>query len=263
MFYPPPVITAEPISLAFIEGGSFKLDTTVIGTEPISFQWYRDGEAIDGANSNYFRSVKGGSIPGNYKLIIKNEYGYAESREVKITEGDGIEIEIGKEGHRQITLKAKSNEDNWIIESSSNLINWTVLALKKGKVFDGIEGKWSFKTGGSVHSSPAIGSDGTIYVGSRDDNLYSISPDGLKKWAFKTGGDVYYSSPAIGSDGTIYVGSNDYRLYAINPDGSKKWAFKTGGDVDSSPAIGSHGTCLLYTSPSPRDGLLSRMPSSA
>ena len=26
---------------------------------------------------------------------------------------------------------------------------------------------------------------------------------------------------------------------------------------------GSHSTCLLYTSPSPRDGLLSRMPSSA
>ena len=25
----------------------------------------------------------------------------------------------------------------------------------------------------------------------------------------------------------------------------------------------THGTCLLYTSPSPRDGLLSRMPSSA
>ena len=66
----PPVITAEPISLAFIEGGSFKLDTTLIGTEPLSFQWYRDGEAIDGATSNYFRSVKGGSIPGNYKLII-------------------------------------------------------------------------------------------------------------------------------------------------------------------------------------------------
>ena len=27
--------------------------------------------------------------------------------------------------------------------------------------------------------------------------------------------------------------------------------------------IGLNGTCLLYTSPSPRDGLLSRMPSSA
>ena len=31
-------------------------------------------------------------------------------------------------------------------------------------------------------------------------------------------------------------------------------------DVDSK---GEHPTCLLYTSPSPRDGLLSRMPSSA
>ena len=28
-------------------------------------------------------------------------------------------------------------------------------------------------------------------------------------------------------------------------------------------AAGEHLTCLLYTSPSPRDGLLSRMPSSA
>ena len=27
--------------------------------------------------------------------------------------------------------------------------------------------------------------------------------------------------------------------------------------------FGWHGTCLLYTSPSPRDGLLARMPSSA
>ena len=27
--------------------------------------------------------------------------------------------------------------------------------------------------------------------------------------------------------------------------------------------IGAEGACLLYTSPSPRDGLLSRMPSSA
>ena len=123
----PPVITAEPISLAFIEGGTFKLDTTVTGTEPLSFQWYRDGEAIDGANSNYFRSVKGGSIPGNYKLIIKNEYGSVESREVQITEGSGIEIKIGNEGRRQITLKAKSNEGNWMIEFSYNLFNWIEL----------------------------------------------------------------------------------------------------------------------------------------
>jgi len=64
--------------------------------------------------------------------------------------------------------------------------------------------KWTFVTGGYVGSSPAIGADGTIYIGSRDTNVYAINPDGSKKWEFATGGDVK-SSPAIGADGTIYV----------------------------------------------------------
>ena len=34
--------------------------------------------------------------------------------------------------------------------------------------------KWKYKTGGSVRSSPAIGSDGTIYVGSLDGYLYAF-----------------------------------------------------------------------------------------
>ena len=33
---------------------------------------------------------------------------------------------------------------------------------------------WAFETGGAVNSSPAIGSDGTVYVGSKDNKLYAI-----------------------------------------------------------------------------------------
>ena len=62
--------------------------------------------------------------------------------------------------------------------------------------------KWKFQTGSYVYSSPAIGSDGTIYVGSEDDYLYALNPDGTLKWILQAG--VYVlSSPAIGSDGTI------------------------------------------------------------
>jgi len=104
--------------------------------------------------------------------------------------------------------------------------------------------KWRFKTGWAVHSSPAIGSDGTIYVGSYDNYLYAINPDGTIKWRFKTGLYVI-SSPAIGSDGTIYVGSYDDYLYALNPDGTIKWRFQTRRDVSSSPAIGSDGTIYV------------------
>jgi outer membrane protein assembly factor BamB len=66
-----------------------------------------------------------------------------------------------------------------------------------------------------VWSSPAIGSDGTVYVGSHDNKLYAINgKSGVKLWEFETG-DSVYSSPAIGSDGTVYVGSYDKKLYAI------------------------------------------------
>ena len=77
---------------------------------------------------------------------------------------------------------------------------------------------WEFKTGSYVASSPAIGSDGTVYVGSYDNKLYALSgKTGVKLWEFVTGGPVC-SSPAIGSDGTVYVGSFDKKLYAIKTD---------------------------------------------
>jgi hypothetical protein len=63
-----------------------------------------------------------------------------------------------------------------------------------------------------VIPSPAIGADGTIYVGSSGNNFYAINPDGTEKWHLSISDSS--SSPAIGADGTIYVGTWD-DLYAI------------------------------------------------
>jgi hypothetical protein len=105
---------------------------------------------------------------------------------------------------------------------------------------------WEFETGDKVQASPAIGSDGTVYVGSLDKKLYAINgKTGGKLWEFVTGSYVD-SSPAIGSDGTVYVGSLDKKLYAINgKTGVKLWEFETGASVSSSPAIGSDGTVYV------------------
>ncbi|MFL2905669.1 MAG: PQQ-binding-like beta-propeller repeat protein [Limisphaerales bacterium] len=94
-------------------------------------------------------------------------------------------------------------------------------------------------------SSPAIGSDGTVYFGG-DRKLYAINgKTGIKRWEFETGEGVE-SSPAIGSDGTVYVGSYDKKLYAINgKTGVKLWEFETGHWVQTSPAIGSDGTVYV------------------
>ena len=104
--------------------------------------------------------------------------------------------------------------------------------------------KWSYATGGGIYSSPAVGPDGTIYVGSRDFSLYAINPDGSLKWSYATG-DRIDSSPALGPDGTIYVGSYDHKLYAITPGGSLKWIYSTGDYIRSSPAVANDGTIYV------------------
>jgi len=104
--------------------------------------------------------------------------------------------------------------------------------------------KWRYQTGSGIGSSPAISSNGTIYVGSDDHYLYALNPDGTLKWRYQTGSGIG-SSPAISSDGTIYVGSDDYYLYALNPDGTLKWRYQTGVNINSSPAIGSDGTIYV------------------
>ncbi len=145
--------------------------------------------------------------------------------------------------------------------------------------------KWKYKiTGSTIVSSPAIGSDGTIYFGCLDNYLYALnSVDGTLKWRYQTGGeitsspaigngaiyfgsddgyiyalnltgnliwrgytgDVVESSPTIGSDGTIYLGCSNDEIYALNPDGSLKWYYDTGVNISSSPAIGSNGTLYV------------------
>ena len=107
---------------------------------------------------------------------------------------------------------------------------------------------WEFEMVSGGYSSPAIGLDGTVYVGSHGNKLYALSgKTGVKLWEFEMG-DRVYSSPAIRADGTVYVGSHDKKLYAINgKSGAKLWDFETGGFVGSSPTIGSNGTVYVGT----------------
>lgn len=75
---------------------------------------------------------------------------------------------------------------------------------------------WEFITESAVFSSPVIGPDNTLYVGSRDNNLYAINGKSAGKlWQFETGGEVW-GSPTIGFGGTVYIGSVDKKLYALN-----------------------------------------------
>ena len=109
--------------------------------------------------------------------------------------------------------------------------DWSYSEVFTGRI------KWSFATGGLVVSSPAVGKDGTVYVGSDDRCLYALDSEGNPEWIFPTGGRIKFS-PAVGPDGTIYFGSDDWSLYALNPDGTPKWIFPAGDKLRSSPVVG-------------------------
>jgi outer membrane protein assembly factor BamB len=105
---------------------------------------------------------------------------------------------------------------------------------------------WTTNIHCKTDTSPALGADGTIYLGDWEGKLLALQPNGSPKWAFTTGhgwnlGVEIRSSPAVGADGTIYFGCRDNKLYALRPDGTKNWAFQTGAWVDSSPAVASDG----------------------
>ena len=103
--------------------------------------------------------------------------------------------------------------------------------------------KWEYNTGDRSYK-PSIGRDGTIYVRAWKNYLHAINSDGSKKWAFKTDNRVHCcNNSSIADDGTIYLGAGE-NLYAINPDGSKKWAFEANDSVFS-PTIGKDGTIYI------------------
>ena len=52
----------------------------------------------------------------------------------------------------------------------------------------GGEDPWAFRTGRGIFSTPVIGGDGTVYVGSGDSSFYALDARGRLRWRLKTGG---------------------------------------------------------------------------
>ncbi|WP_110930418.1 PQQ-binding-like beta-propeller repeat protein [Paenibacillus bouchesdurhonensis] len=105
--------------------------------------------------------------------------------------------------------------------------NWTRQSRFMGNPDHDV--KWSFAAGDKIYSTPAIGQDGTFYIGSSDGLLYALDPDAVdedkrERWSFDTSirtWSMIVSSPVVGADGTVYIAAvgwyGDGTLYALDP----------------------------------------------
>jgi outer membrane protein assembly factor BamB len=81
--------------------------------------------------------------------------------------------------------------------------------------------RWSFKTGGAVHTTPAINRN-LLVAGSFDGYIYAIDvKTGLLVWKFKTTGNFSFpkgevmGNPVVASD-MVFAGARDYNFYAVD-----------------------------------------------
>lgn len=103
--------------------------------------------------------------------------------------------------------------------------------------------KWRYTLKNRI-GSPAVDSEGTIYVSDGETGLYAFNPEGSLEWHYEI--ENGFKSPAsIGPDGTIYVGAY-HALYAFDPAGSVKWSYtKKYATFNCAPAVAEDGTIYV------------------
>lgn len=110
--------------------------------------------------------------------------------------------------------------------------------------------RWKLPLGSENTGEPAIGLDGTVYVGSWSTNaLYAVNPNGQVRWVFQGGqyGAGYgMPYPIVGADGTVFASSWDGHIFALRPDGSLKWRQQLEQRIWDPVAVGVDGA--LYVS---------------
>ena len=85
----PVSITTQPIDASGVAGGSAVLAVSVIGTDPISYEWRRGGEKVEGGdNASLTISDLSESSGGEYQVVVSNPAGSV------LSETAILEIEI-------------------------------------------------------------------------------------------------------------------------------------------------------------------------
>ncbi len=218
-----PTSGRAPLLVMFDASGSYDPDGGII----ILYEWDWEGDGV------YEEST----------VLPLNSHVYTEPNDyfatVRVTDDDNLTDTDSV----LITVTVQTSQGDWWMFGRNRLHQSQSPFM--GPTTDTVY--WSLEIGRVDRSSPAMSADGTIYIGSLDDKLYAINPDGSIKWVFSLLMDGVYSSPAVGEDGRIYFGTrnDDKRLIALNSDGSLAWSYPMPGFVHSSPAIGTDGSIYV------------------
>ncbi len=165
---------------------------------------------------------------------------------------DGNIYKISLSGGNTILTIPTSKEPLWAQPATAPNCGCIIIASMDHNVysFDTGSGRQLWKTtedlGGSIVGKPAVGSDGTVYVGTFGSKLIALdsTTNGKVKWTFPTT-DWVWAGPAIDNN-ILYFGDLSGNLYAVNAsDGSSAWVVKPNNSIVDTPVIS--GTNIYLT----------------
>lgn len=82
----PVAITQQPVGKTLVETLTLTLTVGVTGSEPITYQWYHDGEPLEGANASTFTLAN--AVPlnsGTYRVNVSNPWSAKSSDQVVVS----------------------------------------------------------------------------------------------------------------------------------------------------------------------------------
>ncbi len=85
-----PTITTNPVNVTASIGIIASIGVIAEGTDPLSYQWYKDGEVIVGATSATYSFLVAEDSDGDYYCIVSNSIGYSKSTSSTVTSIDGL-----------------------------------------------------------------------------------------------------------------------------------------------------------------------------
>jgi len=87
-----PIITTQPAAVTLVEGQTATFSVTANGSDPLSYQWRKDGADIDGATGASYTTAALTSADNGaqYTVVVSNEAGTATSEVATLTVGAAI-----------------------------------------------------------------------------------------------------------------------------------------------------------------------------
>lgn len=170
---------------------------------------------------------------GNIYSGSTGTYGFASSKDGKVSTNY-----LGSGYSANGTSPAIDENGNIYLGLNNGSIGTLVSCNDQGNK------NWEFATTGSIsQGGPAIGADGTIYIGSTGGKLYAVSKGGSQRWSYTNPYDIT-CVPAIDSDGYIHITDEGGYYTILDASGTMKQQVKLGSKIWSSPVISDYG--IIY-----------------